>query len=238
MVEYECKGGGITGTMDTATFELFCAACTKFYSSLPSEEGTSLIDFSQDKKRKAVVQQTYRFRHGVDGRVTVYTINLYSTNNMLLINGKDIDTLMVRHLPILHEIMRQGLRDGDIGSVQEFNNILAEQMSIIWRQGPGEAAESTPQANTSECAASPSRKNQNVNIKMNLSNLLDSPCADIKQLCGGKDKFNNPSKQTENPEQAICDKCKRNVRKYAAVCQIGKHWMHYKCDKIMQNGYK
>ena len=238
MVEYECTGGGITGTMDTASFELFRAACTKFYSSLPSEEGTCEIDFSQDKKRKAVVQQTYRFRHGVDGRVTGYTINLYSTNNRLLINGKDIDTLMVRHLPILHEIMCQGLRDGEIGSVQEFNNILAEQMSIIWRQRRGETAESTPQTKTSECAVSPSRKIQNDSIKMNLSNLLDSPCADIKQLCDSKDKFNNSPKQTENtiisPEQAICDKCKRNVRKNAAVCQIGKHWMHYKCDRLSE----
>ena len=182
MLEYECTGGGITGTMDIASFKLFHAACTKFYSSLPSEEGTCEIDFSQDKKRKALVKQTYRFRHSVDGRVTGFTINFYSTNNRLLINGKDIDTLMVRHLPILHEIMCQGLRDGDIGSVQEFNNILAEQMSIIWRQRQGEAAESTPRITTSEYVACPSRKIQNYSIKMNLSNLLDSPCADIKQL--------------------------------------------------------
>ena len=73
---------------------------------------------------------------------------------------------------------------------------------------------------------------------MNLSNLLDSHCTDIKQLCTSNDKFNNPSKQTENtiisPKQAICDKCKRNVRKNAAVCQIGKNLMHYKCDRLSE----
>ena len=53
MVEYECTGGGITGKMDTASFELLRAACTKFYSSLSSEEGTCEIDFSQVKKKES-----------------------------------------------------------------------------------------------------------------------------------------------------------------------------------------
>ena len=103
--EYECTGGGITGTMDTATFELFRSVCTTFYSGLPPEEGTCKINISQDKEKKAIVKQTYRFRRIVDGCGIRYTINLYSTNNRLLINKKDIDTLMDRHLPLLHEIM-------------------------------------------------------------------------------------------------------------------------------------
>ena len=37
--ECECTGGGITGRMDTATFELFRSSCSKLYREFPPEEG-------------------------------------------------------------------------------------------------------------------------------------------------------------------------------------------------------
>lgn len=43
-VEYDCTGGGVPGQMDTATFELFRAACTAFYSRLPPDQGQCEID--------------------------------------------------------------------------------------------------------------------------------------------------------------------------------------------------
>ena len=70
---------------------------------------------------------------------------MYSTNNRLLINGKDIDILMDR--PLLHEIMCQGVRDRKIDGVEQFNRILAEQMELIWRQRRGESFESPPRKN-------------------------------------------------------------------------------------------
>ena len=236
-VEYECTGGGITGTMDTATFELFRSACTKFYSGLPSDEGSCEIDISQDKKKKAVVQQTYRFRHVVDTKTTGYTINLYSTNNRLLINGKDLDTLMERHLPILHEIMCQGVRDLEIEGVEQYNRILAEQMSIIWRQRRGESSEPSPQTGIPAHASTPQRQQtKEDSVKMNLSNLLNSPCTDVKQLYENGNitsrSVNQSCATNTSPEHAKCFKCKRNVRKNAAVCQIGNHWIHYRCDKL------
>lgn len=234
-VEYECTGGGITGTMDTATFELFRSACTEFYSDLPPEEGTCEIDFSQDKKKKAVVQQTYRFRHIVDGLETGYTVNLYSTNNKLLINGKDIDTLMDRHLPVLHEIMTQGLRERNIDGVEQFNTILAEQMSIIQRQRRGENTEPPAQTDTSVHVVSPER-NQEDGAKTDLSILLNSPCTDVKHLYIDETNVNDRIRQPEgnSPEHTKCPICKKNVRKNAAVCQIGKHWIHYRCDKLTE----
>ena len=189
------------------------------------------------RKKKAVVQQTYRFKHAVDGRVTGYTVNLYSTNNRLLINGKDIDTLMDRHLPVLHEVMCQGLRDDNIESVEKYNSILAEQMSIIWRQRRGETVESSPQMDAPTNTRSPAERTSDDGVRMNLSNLLNSPCTDVKQLYECKD--NNPRSQPEkssiSPEHDKCSKCKKNVRTNAAVCQIGKHWIHYRCDKLTES---
>ena len=194
------------------------------------------IDIGKIRK-KAVVQQTYRFKHVVDGRVTGYTVNLYSTNNRLLINGKDIDTLMVRHLPVLHEVMCQGLRDDNIESVEKYNSILAEQMSIIRRQRRGETVESSPQMDAPTHTSNPAERTSDDSVKMNLSNLLNSPCTDVKQLYECKD--NNPRSQPEknsiSPDHAKCSKCKKNVRTNAAVCQIGTHWIHYRCNKLTES---
>ena len=52
-VEYEVTGGGITGVMDTGTFELFRLACSVFYKNLPKAEGRSVIDYSEDHNRRA-----------------------------------------------------------------------------------------------------------------------------------------------------------------------------------------
>ena len=38
-VSYEVKGGGVTGIMDTASFEIFRAACSTYFKNLPASEG-------------------------------------------------------------------------------------------------------------------------------------------------------------------------------------------------------
>ena len=58
-VEYEVTDGGITGCMDTETFELIRLACSAFYDTLPVTEGRSIKEVSEDKNKKAVVQQIY-----------------------------------------------------------------------------------------------------------------------------------------------------------------------------------
>ena len=65
-VDYEVKAGGVTGTLDTASFELFRLACTEFFNKMPPEEGRCVIDYSEDKLKKALVQQTYSDEHHND----------------------------------------------------------------------------------------------------------------------------------------------------------------------------
>ena len=103
-VEYEVTSGGITGAMDTATFELFRSACTTFFNELPEINGKCVNSKSFDKQGKAMVQQTYFLKRQVNGADTGYTLNLYPTNNKMLLNGKDIDWFMEAHLPeITHD---------------------------------------------------------------------------------------------------------------------------------------
>ena len=50
-----------------------------------------------------------------------YTLNLYPTNNRLLLNGKDIDSFMNCHLPTLHEIMCTPIRNRQLRSLSQLN---------------------------------------------------------------------------------------------------------------------
>ena len=61
----------------------------------PPEQVQCETDMSQDKNRKAVVQQTHKVKREVSPGILVgYTINAYPTRNRILKNGKDIDLFM------------------------------------------------------------------------------------------------------------------------------------------------
>ena len=109
--EYEYTGGGITGRMDTATFELFRTACSKLYREFPPDEGHCTVIDTDDKHRKAVVQHTFKVSRMIGENSVSYTVNLYPTNNRLLINGKDVDKFMESHLPLLHQMMIRALSE-------------------------------------------------------------------------------------------------------------------------------
>ena len=51
--------------MDTATFELFRAACRVFYTSFPEDQGTCEITDS-DSNNASAVQHSYKVRRTVD----------------------------------------------------------------------------------------------------------------------------------------------------------------------------
>ena len=85
--EYEYTGGGITRRMDTATFELFRTACSKLYREFPPDEGHCTVIDTDEKHRKVVVKHTFKVSRMIDGNSVSYTVNLYTTNNRLLING-------------------------------------------------------------------------------------------------------------------------------------------------------
>ena len=82
-------------------------------------EDRSIKEASEDKNQKAVVQQTYKNQRSGAEDFLGYTLNLYSTKNKMLLNGKDIDQFMDRHLPIVHEIMFQPVRDGLLRNVSQ-----------------------------------------------------------------------------------------------------------------------
>ena len=76
-VKYELTGGGITGSMDTATFELFRAACRVFYTTLPEDQGFCKTNDSDDKDGVSIVQTTYKIKRNIEsGYVTTLILIL------------------------------------------------------------------------------------------------------------------------------------------------------------------
>ena len=62
----------------------------------PPEQVQCETDMSQNKNRKAVVQQTHKVKREVSpGQLLGYTINAYPTRNRILKNGKDINLFMI-----------------------------------------------------------------------------------------------------------------------------------------------
>ena len=209
-VDYNITDGGIIGDMDTATFELFRAACTAFYSRLPPEQGHCEIDMSEDKNRKAIVQQTYKVRREVTPEQTAgYTINLYPTRNRILINGKDIDYFMDSHLPEVHKLMIKPLEAGHITGASELNEILGVQMQTLLDQRRDDPQLLFPV----HSRVSPQHEHE---LKVNQKT---------------QDQ-NDLAKQSPDTEAAKCFVCARVVRSRSALCEKGQHWVHYNCDKL------
>ena len=211
-VEYEVKGGGVTGTLDTASFELFRLACTEFFRTLSLEEGRCVINYSEDKNRKALVQQTYKVTSTSNERC--YTLNLYPTNNTLLLNGKDYRKFIEEHLPTIHQIMCNAVQEQNIGSVANFNQILQCQLQKVLdeRASVGEAVHASP-------VRSPSAKQLSENVEY--TDCSASPGERISER-GGQDR----------KEDKICWGCKRRTMTRGALCAAGSHWIHFRCDRL------
>ena len=217
--EYEVTSGGITGAMDTATFELFRSACTAFFKHLPTTDGRCIQNKSVDKHGQATVQQTYFLKRQINWADIGYTLNLYPTNNKMLLNGKDVDWFMDSHLPQIHSIMVQSVQDEGLGSVSNYNHILATQMQKILdeRQALGRQMSS-----------------RSVNDKQYI------PDPESKLHCASQVKVtdsppqNKVTQQNNGPNQ-VCPKCKRAVQSRAALCELGNHWIHYFCDRLTQD---
>ena len=124
-VEYEYTNGGISGKLDTATFELLDSACLELYQNFPAEEGFCIFTTTEDRQDETIVQHTFKVRRTDETGSTVgYTLNLYLTNNTLLLNGKDFDRFMYMHLPVMHDIMTISVRQ--FRNVPALNSILAD----------------------------------------------------------------------------------------------------------------
>ena len=223
-VDYNVTGGGITGTLDTASFELFRLACTSFYKELPTQEGRCVIDISEDKKRRAVVQQTYKVRR--TDETTNYTLNLYPTRNTMLLNGKDIDRFMTDHLPAIHELMCKAVNDEQLVSVANYNHILGTQLKEVLEQREmSRQSDSKQTRQTGTPDSSPSRIAPTA--RSTSSSVEPSQVMSSQANCSNDTSPNN-----------MCPKCKRVLHSRGALCEAGNHWIHYHCDRLTEQEIK
>ena len=95
----------------------------------PPDEGHCTVIDTDDKHRKAVVQHTFKVSRMIGENSVSYTVNLYPTNNRLLINGKDVDKFMKSHLPLLHQMMIRALSEDGFSGVESMNRMLADKCS-------------------------------------------------------------------------------------------------------------
>ena len=218
-VEYELTGGGITGSMDTATFEMFRAACRIFYTSFPEDKGFCEINDTDDKDGVSIVQTTYKIKRNIETGFTVgYTLNLYPTNNRLLPNGKDIDSFMNCHLPTLHEIMCTPIRTGQLRSLSQLNIILETQLQAILSRRQNIVVHTDKTSN--ELDSSETQLTSDVN-------------KDVQSESDLQIVSNNVNvKPTPDPK---CLGCSKNCLKRGAVCEARNHWIHYRCDKLSED---
>ncbi|MES9882773.1 MAG: hypothetical protein ABW185_18045 [Sedimenticola sp.] len=241
--EYEVTGGGITGVMDTARFELFRSASSAFYKELPPGEGKCAIDISEDKKGKAVVQQTYKVRRqDSDGQIVGYTLNLYTTTSKILINGKEIDRFINIHLPRIHEIMCRAITEWKADNTDHLNAILAQELQHILdlRQSQNSNVGDINPNNklqiksTDELITNRSVSSGPDDDSLCLQLLDDSASPERKDKPLSANSSPTPKRNLGTPPPADnrCSKCNKNCITRAVLCEMGNHWIHYRCDKL------
>ena len=219
-VDYDVTDGGVKGKMDTATFELFRLSCTSFFKEFPEHYGRCVIDFSEDKRRRAVVQQTYKVRR--EGHEKGYTLNLYPTNNALLLNGKFFGWFIEEHLPLIHQIMVTAVQDRDVGSVENFNHILSCQLQKVLDERQSNNPGSLAPVPSPQYSVSPP-KDQQLPIPHPEGLVRDS---------------NDKVAHDIAPQNEICPKCTRKMKSRGAFCEAGSHWVHYFCDRLTEEEIK
>ena len=239
IVEYEYTNGGIRGRLDTASFEVLNMACLELYMNFPADEGFCIFTSTEDKQGDTIVQHTFKVRRNTDPGYTVgYTLNLYLTNNTMLLNWKDIDKFMDVHLPLLHEIMCVSVKP--YRDLPTFNRLLTQQLQVIMDQrntavvqpavlhSPNLRSNSNVQLELQDYVHLKEVKGAtNVNIPQNSDSpprnqpdqsnksLNESPCPDYSH-----------SNAEANPPDITCLKCKRPCKTRSVVCQLGGHWIH------------
>ena len=94
-----------------------------------------------------------------------YILNLYLVNSSLPLNGKDIDSFVNYHLPILHEIMRALIRTGQLRSTCQQNIILETQLKAILCQRPNIVLHTYNKSNELDSAETQFMNNVNKDVQ-------------------------------------------------------------------------
>ena len=100
-VEYASKGGGIVANLDEVSFELFRHTCTDFLNA-PNVQIVRVDRDNANDNKGNIMQYTYTVH--LQNNVG-YTMNLYLTKCLLLINGNATMTFIDDHLLRIHEIL-------------------------------------------------------------------------------------------------------------------------------------
>ena len=159
-----------------------------------------------------------------------YTLNLYLTNNTLLLNGKDLDRFMNVYLPLLHEI--KCISEEQFRNVPTLNNLLAKRMQqlldqranllsqrVVHKGQQPSDIESVQLAPHIPQCSSPLAQNNNPTIYA---------CAVSPTVDGIQAKVDFFSDLAD----ITCTRCKRSCKTRAAFCQVGNHWIHNPCDRL------
>jgi len=107
-IQFKYTGGGITATLDLATFELFIAAMSEYYDKYPSVHGNVKCQVDCDKSG-IIVQKTYTVHIQMS---TSYTINAYMTRTSFLINDNSVHYFLDNDLPAIHDMIKHAIYNG------------------------------------------------------------------------------------------------------------------------------
>ena len=121
-IEYAVKGEGVVATLDAVSFEMFRFACKEFYNA-PKKQ-IICVDAAKDSK-VTIVQLTYTVHLEISIN---YTMNLYYTKCILLINGKATMVFIDKHLKHIHQIMSSVTITGMTVDTKTLNELLTAQL--------------------------------------------------------------------------------------------------------------
>lgn len=126
-ISYKMTSGGLTVTLDLATFELFIAAISSYYQCYPLSAGE--ITFQSEHDRRGVlVQKTFKVQLKSSQS---YTINAYTIKATLLINGKSITHFIENELPTIHGMICNTYVNNQQMNTSTINKLLEDQLQYI-----------------------------------------------------------------------------------------------------------
>ena len=135
-----------------------------------------------------------------------YTLNLYPTNKTTLLNGKQNSTFIEDHLPVIHQIMCQAVKDQNLGSVASLNEILGSQLQNVLDE----------RTCVNDVHYTPNRPSAQ------RTSVLNKPPEP-------------PGREGRRKEENVtCLRCKPPTKSRGAYCEAGSHWIHYFFNKLTE----
>ena len=167
-----------------------------------------------------------------NGSTIGYTLNLYLTNNTLLLNGKDLVRFMNVHLPLLHEIMCISVEQ--FRNVATLNNLLAERMQQLLDQRANLLSQKVVHKGQQPSDSDIESVQLAPHIPQCSSPLAqnNTPTIYACDVSPSVDGIQAKVEISSDPADITCTRCKRSCKTRAAVCQVGNHWIHYRCDRL------